>query len=82
MTFLSAGLILLPGVPLIQVLVVTQIVNAVLLLPLLFFMYGISRDTRLMGEFASTKRMRGIYGAIIALVSICCLALLWFTIRP
>jgi len=82
MTALAAGLILLPGVPLITVLVLTQILNAVLLLPLLFFMYGISRDTRLMGEFASTKRMRGIYGVIIGLVSICVLALLWFTVHP
>jgi hypothetical protein len=45
-------------------------------------MYGISRDTRLMGEFASTKRMRGIYGVIIALVALCCIALLWFTVHP
>ncbi len=82
MTFFAAGLILLPGVPLIRVLVLTQILNAILLLPLLFFMYGISRDTRLMGEFASTARMRFIYGIIIALVSICVVALLWFTVNP
>ncbi len=82
MTFFAAGLILLPGVPLIRVLVLTQILNAILLLPLLFFMYGISRDTRLMGEFTSTARMRFIYGIIIALVSICVVALLWFTVNP
>jgi Mn2+/Fe2+ NRAMP family transporter len=82
MTFLAAGLILLPGVPLIRVLVLTQILNAVLLLPLLFFMYGISRDKRLMGEFASTQRMRFVYGIIISLVSICVIALLWFTVHP
>jgi len=82
MTFFAAGLILLPGVPLIRVLVLTQILNAILLLPLLFFMYGISRDTRLMGEFASTQRMRFVYGLIITLVSICVIALLWFTVHP
>jgi Mn2+/Fe2+ NRAMP family transporter len=82
MTFFAAGLILLPGIPLIKVLVLTQILNAVLLLPLLLFMYGISKDKRLMGEFASDKRMRVVYGAIISLVSICVLALLWFTINP
>ncbi|MEI7540688.1 MAG: divalent metal cation transporter [Actinomycetes bacterium] len=82
MTFLAAGLILLPGVPLIKVLVLTQILNAVLLLPLLLFMYGISKDKRLMGEFASNTRMRIVYGFIISLVSICVLALLWFTIHP
>jgi Mn2+/Fe2+ NRAMP family transporter len=82
MTVLGAGLILMPGVPLIKVLVITQILNAVLLLPLLFFMYGISRDVRLMGEYASTKRMRAIYGVIISIVSVCVLALLWFTVNP
>ena len=82
MTFLAAGLILLPGVPLIKVLVFTQILNAILLLPLLFFMYGISKDVRLMGEFVSNTRMRIVYGFIISLVSVCVLALLWFTINP
>ncbi len=82
MTFCAAGLILLPGVPLIRVLVLTQILNAILLLPLLFFMYGISRDTRLMGEYASTKRMRFVYGVIISLVALCVVALLWFTVHP
>jgi tetrahydromethanopterin S-methyltransferase subunit F len=45
-------------------------------------MYGISRDKRLMGEFASTQRMRFVYGIIISLVSICVIALLWFTVHP
>jgi len=82
MTVFAAGLILLPGIPLIKVLVLTQILNAVLLLPLLIFMYGISADQRLMGEFTSTQRMRIVYGAIISLIGICVLALLWFTVHP
>ena len=82
MTALAAGLILLPGVPLIRVLVITQVLNAVLLLPLLFFMYGIARDKRLMGEYVSTPRMRFIYGVVIALVALCVASLLWFTVHP
>ena len=82
MTVLAAGLILLPGVPLIRVLVITQVLNAVLLLPLLFFMYGIARDKRLMGEYVSTPRMRFIYGVVIALVALCVASLLWFTVHP
>ena len=82
MTLFAAGLILLPGIPLIRVLVFTQILNAILLLPLLIFMYGISKDKRLMGEYASNARMRAIYGFIISLVSLCVIALLWFTIHP
>lgn len=80
-TVVSAILILIPGAPLIRILVLTQILNAVLLLPLLIYMYGISRDERLMGEFVSTKTMRVIYGTIIAIVAIAVCCMLWFTIH-
>lgn len=82
MTVFAAGLILIPNLPLIKVLVFTQILNAILLLPLLVFMYGISKDERLMGEFASSKRMRAVYSLIISMVSICVLALFWLSINP
>ena len=78
-TVVSAILILIPGAPLIKILVLTQILNAVLLLPLLVYMYGISRDERLMGEFVSTKTMRVIYGIIILIVAIAVCCMLWFT---
>lgn len=80
-TVVSAILILIPGAPLIRILVLTQILNAVLLLPLLIYMYGISRDERLMGEFVSTKTMRVIYGTIIAIVAIAVCCMLWFSIH-
>lgn len=80
-TLLSAVLILIPGAPLIRILVLTQILNAVLLLPLLVYMYGISRDERLMGEFVSTRTMRIIYGVIIAIVAVAVCCMLWFTIN-
>jgi NRAMP (natural resistance-associated macrophage protein)-like metal ion transporter len=79
-TVVSAILILIPGAPLIKILVITQILNAVLLLPLLIYMYGISRDERLMGEYVSTKTMRIIYGIIITIVAIAVCCMLWFTI--
>lgn len=80
-TTVSAILILIPGAPLIKILVSTQILNAVLLLPLLVYMYGISRDERLMGEFVSTRTMRIIYGLIITIVAIAVGCMLWFTIN-
>jgi len=80
-TVVSAILILIPGAPLIRILVLTQILNAVLLLPLLIYMYGISRDERLMGEFVSTKTMRVIYGTIIVIVAIAVCCMLWFSIH-
>lgn len=81
MTALSAGLILIPGAPLIRILVLTQILNAILLLPLLIYMFGISNDSRLMGEYVATTRMKFVYGIIIAMIAICVGSLLWFNIH-
>jgi len=79
-TLLAAILVLIPGIPLIKILVLTQIVNAVLLLPLLFYMFGIARDSRLMGEYRASDRMLAIYGLIIALIFACVSTLIWLTI--
>jgi len=81
-TSVSAILILIPGAPLITVLVVTQILNAVLLLPLLIYMFGIARDKRLMGEFVASKTMRNVYALIISIVAIAIGCMLWFTVFP
>ena len=43
-------IVLIPGAPLIPILFLTQALNAVLLLPLLWFVRGIARDRGLMGE--------------------------------
>jgi Mn2+/Fe2+ NRAMP family transporter len=79
-TGISAVLILIPGAPLIKILVVTQILNAILLLPLLIYMYGISKDERLMGEFVATRTMKTIYLVIISVVGVAISCMLWFTI--
>lgn len=78
-TVIAAGLILLPGAPLITILLWTQVLNAVLLLPLLCYMFGIARDKRLMGEYRAGAKMQAVYLLIIALVAICISSMLWFT---
>ncbi|HET8560744.1 MAG TPA: divalent metal cation transporter [Marmoricola sp.] len=50
-TALAAVLVLLPGVPLIGILVLTQTLNAVLLVPMLVVLLRMSRDRHLLGEF-------------------------------
>jgi NRAMP (natural resistance-associated macrophage protein)-like metal ion transporter len=79
-TALSAALILIPGAPLITILVVSQVINAVLLLPLLIYMYGIAKDNRLMGEFVATKNMKIVYATIISIVAFAIGCMLWFTV--
>jgi Mn2+/Fe2+ NRAMP family transporter len=73
-------IVLLPGISLIPVLVLTQVLNAVLLLPLLIFMYGLARDPELMAG----RHMRGasttLYLATITLVSTCIGALFVLTL--
>lgn len=74
-TLLGAGAVLLPGTPLVAVLVTTQILNAVLLVPLLVVMVGIGRDHDLMGEFAIGRLATCCYGLVTAVVVVCVAAL-------
>ncbi len=67
-TVIGAGLVLIPGIPLVPILIGTQVINAVLLLPLLFYMSGIAQSRTLMGEYAVGKLTASSYWIVIALV--------------
>jgi Mn2+/Fe2+ NRAMP family transporter len=75
-TVVAAVVVLVPGVPLVPVLVLTQVLNAVLLVPLLVFMYGVARDEELMGEHRATGAEAVAYVVTIALIAACVVALL------
>jgi len=55
---LGAGFVVVPGIPLVPILFLTQALNAVLLLPLLVFLYGIVRDREIMGERVSGRKVQ------------------------
>jgi Mn2+/Fe2+ NRAMP family transporter len=74
-TVIGAGLVLIPGISLVPILVGTQVINAVLLLPLLAYMSGIARDRKLMGDYAAGRGVSSTYLIVIAMISICILAL-------
>ncbi|HZM65966.1 MAG TPA: divalent metal cation transporter [Nakamurella sp.] len=74
-TVVGAGLVLIPGISLVPILVGTQVINAVLLLPLLAYMSGIARDRKLMGDYAAGRAVSSTYLVVIALITICILAL-------
>jgi NRAMP (natural resistance-associated macrophage protein)-like metal ion transporter len=74
-TIVGVALVLIPGAPLVAILVLTQVVNAVLLLPLLWFMYGIARDRVLMGEHTANRGIASAYLVAIAVIAVCVLAL-------
>lgn len=74
-TVLGAVVVMLPGAPLVTILVATQVLNAVLLVPLLVAIIGIARDADLMGEFRLGSRATVAYGATAAVVLVCVVAL-------
>lgn len=77
---LAAGFVLLPGLPLVAILVLTQVLNAILLLPLLAMMAGIASDEVLMGDHRATKPAMVVYGVTILLIAVSVVALGVFSI--
>jgi NRAMP (natural resistance-associated macrophage protein)-like metal ion transporter len=68
-------LVLIPGAPLIQILFLSQALNAVLLLALLPFMRALGRDRTLMGEHALGPAGRIATGVALAVIVVSVLAL-------
>ncbi|KQV70042.1 Mn transporter [Nocardioides sp. Root122] len=71
----AAGLVLVPHLPLVPVLVLSQVVNAVLLLPLLLMMQGLSRDPDVMGDAVSSSAAWTVRSLAIGFIALCVLAL-------
>ena len=72
---IAAVLVLIPGAPLIQILLLSQALNAVLLLVMLPFMRRLARDSELMGDEALGTTGRIVTGAALALIAASVLAL-------
>jgi NRAMP (natural resistance-associated macrophage protein)-like metal ion transporter len=71
----AAGLVLIPGAPLIEILFLSQALNAVLLLILLPFVRSLAADRGLMGEQALGRFDRIATGLALAVVAASVLAL-------
>lgn len=74
-SLVGAVIVLSPGVPLVTILVGTQVLNAVLLAPLLIAMVGLARDRDLMGEFTAGRGATAMYLVTITVVVVCVIAL-------
>ena len=74
-TVLGASAVLVPTVPLVTILLATQVLNAVLLVPILFAMIGISWDRDLMGRFTIGRPSFIAYCVTTAVVVVCVAAL-------
>ncbi|MGD9736023.1 MAG: Nramp family divalent metal transporter [Solirubrobacterales bacterium] len=71
----AATVVLIPGAPLIEILYLTQALNAVLLLVLLPFMRRLGRDRELMGRHALGRTGRFTTGLALAAIAASVLAL-------
>jgi NRAMP (natural resistance-associated macrophage protein)-like metal ion transporter len=76
----AAVLVLIPGAPLIQILFLSQALNAVLLLVLLPFMRSLGRDRELMGSYALGRGDRLVTGIALAAVAVSVLTLAVLTV--
>jgi Mn2+/Fe2+ NRAMP family transporter len=74
-TLIGTALVLAPGAPLVSILVGTQVLNAVLLIPLLLAMVGLARDRDLMGRFATGRAGTLVYALTTAVVVLCVITL-------
>ncbi len=74
-TLIGALAVLIPHAPLVTILVATQVLNAVLLVPILFAMIGIARDRDLMGDFTIGGVGTAVYCITTAVVLSCVAAL-------
>ena len=77
---IGAAIVLIPGVPLVTILVGTQVLNAIFLLPLLVAMHRISRDPSIMGDHVATRRSGVVHLVTISLIALCLVALLVATV--
>jgi Mn2+/Fe2+ NRAMP family transporter len=81
-TAISAAVVILPGVPLVTVLLMTQVLNAILLLPLLVFMLVVARDREVMGPYAAGRGATALYVVTIGAIAACVAALLLLSVLP
>ena len=79
-TAVAMVLVLIPGAPLIPILFLSQVLNAVLLLAILPFLRRLARDVELMGEHRLGTADSWITAAVIALIAISVVALVALTV--
>jgi Mn2+/Fe2+ NRAMP family transporter len=80
MILISALVAIIPGVPVISLLVGVQVVNGLLLPINLFFIWRLSRSAHLMGERRSRGLLDGAAGVTVALLSSLSIALVIVTV--
>jgi Mn2+/Fe2+ NRAMP family transporter len=69
--FLGAGIILLPGMPLISIMFYSQVINGVLLPFVLIFMLLLVNDRKIMGNYVNGIVMNILsWGTVVVLITL------------
>lgn len=79
---IGAGVIMLPGVPLIGIMFLSQTVNGILLPFVLIIMLKLINDPEIMGAYVNSRRMNVVAWMTVAVVIVLTLLLLFLTIVP
>ena len=77
----GAGLVLIPGLPLLKLMLLSQTANGVLLPFILIFMLLLAGDERLMGRYRNGRILGAIAWATTALLIVLTGMMIWFTVR-
>jgi Mn2+/Fe2+ NRAMP family transporter len=67
---IGAGMILVPTMPLIKIMFLSQTINGILLPIVLVIMLRLVNDKELMGEYVNSKRMNIITWVTVAILSL------------
>ena len=76
----AAGLVLLPNAPLVPILYLSQALNAILLVPLLILIIGLSTNRKVMGDHAVGAKYGSVLWVITAVITLCVAVLFWLTV--
>ncbi|MBF6604803.1 MAG: Nramp family divalent metal transporter [Chloroflexi bacterium] len=76
----AALFILIPGLPLIQVLYLSQVLNGLLLPFILVFVMLLASDRRILGDLASGRWLLGIGWSITVVIAVMSVVLVWATV--
>ena len=78
----AAATVLIPGLPLIQVMILAQVLNALLLPIVLIFVMLLSSDRRIMGDLVSGRFLKGIGWGVTGLLVLLSLVLAVTSVAP
>lgn len=74
-TLVAVAIVLVPGAALVPILVLSQVLNAILLLPLMVMILGAARDRSLMGDLVISRGTSVLAILCTGLVAVCVAAL-------